>query len=54
MFIVTLLTAKLLIATVTQCRTEDDMNCHWNAAQQGNGYGQSFIDIDGTTIRIYE
>lgn len=30
------------------CEYEDSMNCYWNAQEQGNGVGTSFIDIDGT------
>jgi len=30
------------------CATEDSTNCYWDATQQGNGYGNSFVDIDGT------
>ena len=30
------------------CKTEDQMNCIWNASEAGNGTGQSFVDIDGT------
>ena len=25
------------------CKTEDSLNCHWNAKTQGNGVGKSFI-----------
>jgi len=30
------------------CATEDSTNCVWNAGIQGNGQGNSFIDIDET------
>lgn len=30
------------------CAAEDSTNCVWDAAQQGNGRGSSFVDIDGT------
>lgn len=31
-----------------QCEYEDSTNCIWDAENQGNGEGQSFIDIDGS------
>lgn len=31
-----------------QCDTEDSVNCVWNANVQGNGQGNSFIDVNGT------
>lgn len=31
------------------CEFEDSTNCIWNAQEQGNGTGQSFVDIDGST-----
>lgn len=34
----------------TLCETEDATNCIWDAQNQGNGEGQSFIDIDGTAV----
>lgn len=34
------------------CEFEDSTNCIWNAQEQGNGIGESFIDIDGATFYI--
>lgn len=34
------------------CPTEDSTNCVWDATAQGNGHGQSFIDIDGTAYNL--
>lgn len=34
------------------CATEDSTNCKWDADTQGNGIGQSFIDIEGKQIFI--
>lgn len=34
------------------CSTEDSTNCVWDATAQGNGHGQSFIDIDGTAYTL--
>ena len=34
------------------CKYEDSRNCIWDASKRGNGKGQSFIDIDGKTIKI--
>lgn len=30
------------------CEFEDSTDCIWNAQEQGNGIGESFIDIDGS------
>lgn len=30
------------------CITEDSHNCYWDANVQGNGQGNSFLDINGT------
>ena len=32
------------------CKAEDSVNCRWDAAARGNGVGESFISINGTTI----
>ena len=37
---------------LTPCPTEDSTNCVWDATAQGNGHGQSFIDIDGTAYNL--
>ena len=29
------------------CEFEDSTNCIWNAQEQGNGVGESFVDIEG-------
>lgn len=34
------------------CQTEDSTNCKWDADTQGNGIGQSFIDIEGKQLFI--
>lgn len=34
------------------CEFEDSTNCIWNAQEQGNGIGESFIDIEGETFYI--
>lgn len=34
--------------SIPECATEDSTNCVWDATIQGNGTGNSFIDIDGT------
>lgn len=36
------------ITYLPACETEDSTNCYWDATVQGNGLGQSFVDIDGT------
>lgn len=32
------------------CEQEDSTNCVWNAQDQGNGEGESFVDVDGETF----
>lgn len=34
------------------CEFEDSTNCIWNAQEQGNGLGTSFVDIEGETFYI--
>lgn len=34
------------------CEFEDSQNCFWDAELQGNGIGESFIDIEGETLYI--
>ncbi len=36
------------ITYLPACPTEDSTDCYWDATQPGNGYGNSFVDIDGT------
>lgn len=42
----------LAIVGVTPCLQEDSRNCLWDAQAQGNGRGQSFIDVAGWTLRF--
>lgn len=42
----------LLIALSTPCELEDSTNCTWNASQQGNGTGSSFVDVYGTAYSL--
>lgn len=37
----------LMLALSTPCEFEEDTNCYWNAAEQGNGEGESFVDVSG-------
>lgn len=30
------------------CATEDSDQCYWDAQEQGNGQGRSFVVLDGT------
>jgi hypothetical protein len=48
--------ALFLIAFVMpDCANEDATMCIWNAKEQGNGIGQSFITLwDGFTIYVGE
>lgn len=34
-------------AELPPCEFEDSTNCYWDAAERGNGTGDSFTDIDG-------
>lgn len=38
-------------AALEPCPTEDSGDCYWNAAEQGNGEGQSFFDRAGIILR---
>lgn len=37
---------------LTSCPTEDSTDCFWDATAQGNGTGQSFIDLNGTAYTL--
>jgi len=37
-----------LLATLPQCATEDSTMCYWNAQTQGNGQGNSLINLSLT------
>lgn len=37
---------------LNECPTGGSHNCFWDAAAQGDGQGQSFIDIDGTAYNL--
>lgn len=58
-FYMTLLAAVVLIphfiaytivpsVELPPCATEDSSNCVWDSRVQGNGQGNSFVDVDGT------
>lgn len=34
------------------CKHEDSANCYWDAAERGNGQGDSFVDIDGVAYYV--
>lgn len=38
--------------SIPECATEDSTNCFWNANVQGNGTGNSFIDVNGTAYYV--
>lgn len=43
----------LLIASLLSfqpCQTEDSTSCYWNAQEQGNGKGISFIAFNDSVI----
>ena len=39
-------------AILPTCASEDATNCVWNASEQGNGAGSSFVDIGGRAYPI--
>ena len=41
----TILGAVYLFSTMPPCATEDSTFCHWNAQTQGNGHGNSIINL---------
>jgi hypothetical protein len=42
------------IAALQPCQFEDSMDCHWDAATQGNGKGRSFNAVGGQVIYVAE
>jgi hypothetical protein len=40
----------ILFAFLPPCASEDSTNCRWDAAHQGNGQGNSFVNIAGILI----
>lgn len=36
----------IMMAILPACDTEDGNNCSWDASEQGNGQGSSFIVLD--------
>lgn len=34
------------------CPTEDSINCFWNSGTMGNGWGMSFINVNGVTYYL--
>lgn len=52
-FYMALLAAVVLIPhfiayAIVPCPTEDSTNCVWDSRVQGNGQGDSFVDVNGT------
>lgn len=52
MDLLTALSANASFLPLVECPTEDSTNCFWDATAQGNGTGQSFIDLDGTAYNL--
>jgi hypothetical protein len=42
----------LYSAITTPCPQEDSLNCNWNAQEQGNGEGQSYVTLSNDFIFI--
>jgi hypothetical protein len=40
----------LLVSLSHPCEFEDSQNCYWNAAERGNGVGQSFVNVDDIVL----
>lgn len=38
--------------TFGPCEQEDSINCYWNAPTMGDGYGDSFINVEGNLTYI--
>jgi hypothetical protein len=51
---ITALALILASAFSTPCASEDAANCVWIAAEQGNGSGTSFVDVNGTAYYMGE
>ena len=47
-----LILSLLFSLFLTPCEFEDSTNCYWNATTQGNGLGNSFIDVMGTPLYL--
>lgn len=48
----TSLLLSALLAVMPPCATEDAANCAWNATEQGNGVGRSFVDLGGNAYYV--
>lgn len=44
--------AYAIVPATPPCATEDSTNCYWDANVQGNGQGNSFIDVNGTAYYV--
>lgn len=44
---------SLAMSILPPCPAEDSGWCHWNAAERGNGQGESFFVL-GQNLVIYE
>lgn len=40
----------LTLALMTPCEYEDSTDCIWLAADRGNSFGSSFVDVNGTAF----
>lgn len=40
----------ILSLLMPTCEYEDQSNCHWDASTNGNGTGQSFVQMMDVTI----
>ena len=45
---------RYYLGDLPDCVEEDstDVDCHWNAAERGNGQGESFVVVDGVTYML--
>lgn len=52
--IVAILAAMMLVMApwMRACEAEDSISCTWNAQEQGNGEGQSFVNWYGVIIPV--
>jgi hypothetical protein len=45
--LIVLATLASVAVEMPPCEYEDSTNCYWNAKERGNGFGHSFVSING-------
>lgn len=49
---VVVLIPHFIAYAIVPCPTEDSTNCVWDSRVQGNGQGDSFVDVNGTAYYL--